>query len=99
MKAPIIISLVSALAMPAIAHEGGHDVRGVVTSVSAQGLTVKTKKGSEHFVVTPQTEFVKDGSPSSARDLHESARVVVHAKKMDGRMEAIKVQFASATRQ
>jgi hypothetical protein len=99
MKARIIVSLLSALALPAVAHEGGHDVRGVVTSVSDKELTVKTSKGSEHFVVTPQTRFVKDGSPSSAQDLHESDRAVVHGKKKNGQMEAIEVQFATPKKQ
>ncbi|MCA1828974.1 MAG: DUF5666 domain-containing protein [Myxococcales bacterium] len=99
MKARTIISLLSALALPAAAHEGGHDVRGIVTSVSGQELTVNTKKGAERFVVTPQTEFVKNGSRSAARELHESDRVVVHAKKKNGQMEAIKVQFATPKKQ
>jgi hypothetical protein len=99
MKARILISLLSALALPTAAHEGGHDVRGVVTSISATELTVKTSKGSERFVVTPRTEFVKDGSPSAAQDLHESDRVVVHAKKKNGQMEAIEVQFATPKKQ
>ena len=99
MKTRIIISLLSVFAGPVAAHEGGHDVRGVVSSVSAQELTVKTTKGAEKFALTPETEFVKDGSPATAQDLKESDRVVVHAKKKAGRMEAIKVQFATPTKQ
>ena len=96
MKRRIIVSLLWALAGPAGAHEGGHDVRGVVSAVSPQELTVKTNKGSEKFALTPETEFVKDGSPATAKDLEESDRVVVHAKKKAGRMEAIKVESATA---
>jgi len=95
-KTRIIISLLGVLAGPAGAHEGGHDVRGVVSAVSAQELTVKTNKGSEWFALTPETEFVNDGSPATAKDLEQSDRVVVHAKKKAGRMEAIKVQSATA---
>ena len=98
MKALIVIDLLLALAIPASAHQGGHDVRGVVSAVSAQQLTVKTGKGSESFVLTPQTEFVKDGAPASAQDVHESDRVVVHARKKGGRMEAIKVESATPKR-
>jgi hypothetical protein len=96
MRTRIIISLLLVLAGPLSAHQGGHDVRGVVTSVSAQEITVKTSKGSEKFVLTPETEFVKDGSPSGAQDLEQSDRAVVHAREKNGRMEAIKVQFSSA---
>ena len=55
-------------------------MRGVVVSAGSQELTVKTSHGSENFVVTPDTEFVKDGAPATAQDLKASARVVVHAK-------------------
>jgi hypothetical protein len=77
------------------AHEGGHDVRGVVVSVSREDLMVKTSHGSEKFVLTAETEFVKDGAPATAADLKAFDRVVVHAKKKGGRMEAMKVDFAA----
>jgi hypothetical protein len=75
------------------AHEGGHDVRGVVSAVSADELTVKTSRDEERFALTADTEFVKNGKPAAARDLKPSQRVVVHSKKQNGRMEAIKVQL------
>jgi ABC-type sugar transport system substrate-binding protein len=86
--------LAATVAFAALAHEGGHDVRGVVTAVTKDELTVATKKGAEHFALTPQTEFVKDGSPASAQDLRQSDRVVVHSKPNGDRLEAIKVEFA-----
>lgn len=75
------------------AHQGGHDVRGVVATVSADELTVKTSRGEERFALTPDTEFVKNGKPAAARDVKPSQRVVVHSKKQNGGMEAIKVQL------
>ena len=77
------------------AHEGGHDVRGVVVSVSGEEFTVKTSHGSEKFVLTPETEFVRNGAPATAADLKTADRVVVHSKKKAGRMEAVKVQLAA----
>jgi hypothetical protein len=50
------------------------------------------------FVLTSETQFVKDGSAATAEDLKASERVVVHAKKNAGRLEAVKVQFKSAAR-
>ncbi len=95
-----IASLLFALALwtaslAAFAHEGGHDARGVVTSVSADELTLKTQHGEEKFAVGKETEFVKDGAPASAQDLNVGSRAVVHAKHKNGRREAFKVQFAS----
>ena len=78
------------------AHEGGHDARGEVTSVGADELTIRTKQGEEKFALGKATEFVKDGAPATAQDLNVGSRAVVHAKRKNGRMEAFKVQFASA---
>jgi hypothetical protein len=83
-------------AAPLAAHQGGHDSRGIVVSIAEKELTVKTSHGEEKFVLTPETRFVKDGSPASAEDLAASDRVVVHATKSGKRLEAVKVQFKSA---
>jgi hypothetical protein len=82
--------------LAASAHEGGHDARGVVTSVSAEELTIRTKQGEEKFALGRETEFVKGGAPATAQDLNVGGRVVVHAKNKSGRLEAIKVQLAPA---
>lgn len=96
MKSIWLAIAVSMLPVGAQAHQGGHDARGFVSAVSAQELAIKTKHGEEKFVLTPQTEFVRDGSPATLQDLAPSDRVVVHAKKNGTRMEAIEVQFSSA---
>jgi hypothetical protein len=94
------ILLASALfSTAAVAHEGGHDVRGIVTAVTAQELTVKTKHGEEKFSLTPDTLFVKDGSAATAQDVKPADRVVVHAKKKAGAFEAFKVQFSAPKKQ
>ena len=95
-SASLLLTLSAALAGPLAAHEGGHDVRGTVSSVGADQLTVKTSHGEEKFILTAETEFVKDGSPAKAQDLKASSRVVVHGKKKAGRMEAVKVEFRSS---
>ncbi len=59
-------------------------------------LTIRTKQGEEKFAIGKETEFVKDGDPSTAQELNVGSRAVVHAKNKNGRMEAFKVQFASA---
>jgi Domain of unknown function (DUF5666) len=93
MRIASILLVVAALAGPLRAHEGGHDVRGTVSAVGSGELTVKTSHGEQKFVLTPETEFVKDGSPASAEDLKPADRAVVHSKKRNGRFEAVKVQF------
>src|SRR5712664_2978398 len=98
MKVASILLAFALCSTPVAAHEGGHDARGVVTSVGPQELSIKTNHGEETFVLTPETQFVKDGSPATAQDLKASERVVVHAKKNAGRLEAVKVQFKSPAR-
>jgi hypothetical protein len=89
----IVMALCAAAANPLPAHEGGHDVRGTVTSVGPDQLTVKTSHGEEKFALTSETEFVKDGAPATAKDLKPADRAVVHSKKKGGRLEAVKVEF------
>jgi len=95
--ASLLLALCAFGASPLFAHEGGHDVRGTVISVGSDELTVKTGHGEEKFALTSDTEFVKGGAPASAKDLRPADRAVVHAKKMAGRMEAVKVEFRRST--
>src|SRR3954468_1216318 len=95
MKTVLFAFALCTVPLAARAHEGGHDVRGEVSAVSAEELTIKTGHGEEKFALTPATELVKDGAPATARELKPRARAVVHGKKRNGRMEAIKVQFSS----
>jgi hypothetical protein len=98
MKVASMLLAFALCSTPVAAHEGGHDARGVVTSVGSRELSIKTSQGEETFVLTPETQFVKDGSPATTQDLKASDRVVVHAKKKAGRLEAVKVQSKSAAR-
>src|SRR5882724_7160716 len=97
-----LVSLLLAIALwtsslAASAHEGGHDERGIITAVSADELTIRTEQGAKKkFALREETEFLKDGAPATVRDLTVGSRAVVHAKDNNGRIEAFKVQFASA---
>ncbi|MFL5294168.1 MAG: hypothetical protein ACJ79U_21825 [Myxococcales bacterium] len=91
--ASVLLALCAAASGPLRAHEGGHDVRGTVSSVDSKELTVKTSHGEEKFVLGPDTEFVKDGAPATAGDLKRDDRAVVHSKKKGGHLEAVKVEF------
>jgi Domain of unknown function (DUF5666) len=91
--ASVLLAVCAAASGPLRAHEGGHDVRGTVSSVDSKELTVKTSHGEEKFVLTPDTEFVRSGAPASAADLKPDDRAVVHSKKRGGHLEAVKVEF------
>src|SRR3954469_23788268 len=92
-SASLLLALCAFGPSPLLAHEGGHDVRGTVISVGSDDLTIKTGHGEEKFALTPETEFVKDGGPATAKDVRPADRAVVHSRKKGGRMEAVKVEF------
>src|SRR5437763_15344098 len=97
MKSTLLVFAFAAWAIPLAsgAHEGGHDVRGVDVSVSGADLTVKTSHGSEKFVLTPETQFVKNGAPATAEHIQTSGRVGVHVKKKRGRVEEVKGELSA----
>ena len=96
--ASLLLAFCALGASALVAHEGGHDVRGTVTSIGPEELTVKTSHGEEKFALTSETEFVKDGAPATAKDLKPADRAVVHSKKKAGRLEAVKVEFRRGAR-
>ena len=95
MRNILIAVVVASLSFPAFAHEGGAHVKGTITSVSADHLTVKGTGGHETTVkLTEKTEFVRGGAPATIADVKEGERVVVHARKQSGGLEAVEVHLA-----
>ena len=79
----------------AFAHGGNDHVRGVVTQVSAQSITVQTTaKATRILTVSDKTEFKQDGKAAHLSDLKVGDRVVVDvpAKKND----ALLIQIGAA---
>ncbi len=97
-----LAALVSAVALllgssTALAHEGGADFRGVVSSVETGQLTVRAADGKEHrAALTPATRIFVAGQAAKAADLKPGLRVVVHARMAGGQVEAVTVQAAPA---
>ena len=91
----ILIALALA-ATPAFAHEGGAHLKGVVTAVSPDHITVKAADGHETIVtVTDKTQFVRGSAPAKISDVKEGERVVVHARKGSGGLEAAEVHLGA----
>ncbi|MBI5068086.1 MAG: hypothetical protein HZB56_07585 [Deltaproteobacteria bacterium] len=94
-------ALVSAVALLlgsaiAVAHEGGADFRGVVMSAEGGQLTVRGVQGKEHrAALTHATRIFVAGQAARAADLKPGLRVVVHARKVGGQVEAVTVQAAA----
>jgi hypothetical protein len=64
------------------AHGDNDHVRGTVTAVSPQSITVQTpEKTTVMLAVTPQTTFEKSGDPAKLADVTVGTRVVVDVPK------------------
>jgi Domain of unknown function (DUF5666) len=92
--AAVVATLATCTSLPAGAHEGGMDARGVVKRISDGGLTITTKGGEKSFALTPQTRFIAGKRPATRAELKVGDRVVVHAKRDGPRPEAIEVRGA-----
>jgi hypothetical protein len=90
----IIASLVVSGAL-VFAHEGNEHVRGVVTGVSAQSITVQTTdKRMTTLKVTAKTTFQLNGKVAHLTDLKVGDRVVVDVPEKTS--DALLVQIGTA---
>ena len=84
--------LSTTVALPALAHDGGHHAYGVVKEVTAARLVVTDEHGKETaFGLTPKTRFLRDQKPISREKVMVGERVVVKGKDASGQMEATSV--------
>ena len=76
-----LIALVGALTLVgtvAFAHGGNEHVRGVVTKVSAQSVTVQTAdKATKTLTLTDKTTFKQAGKAAQLSDVRVGDRVVI----------------------
>jgi len=73
-----VVALVLALGAGALAHNGNDHVRGVVTAVSAQSVTVQlADKSSKTLSISDKTEFEASGKPGHLADVKVGDRVVI----------------------
>lgn len=93
----LIAMLVGFAAAPILAHEGGVHVKGTVVAITAEKITVKKTAGSDTEIkLNEKTQFVRAGAPAKRDDLKQGDRVVVHARKNDGALEASEIRFGFA---
>jgi hypothetical protein len=79
-----------------LAHGGNEHVRGVVTKISAQSITVQTTpKETRTLVVSQQTTFKQAGKAAHLADLKVGDRVVVDVPEKKN--DALLIQFGAAS--
>jgi len=73
-----ILALVLALSAGALAHNGNDHVRGTVTQVSAQSVTVQlADKTTKTLSISTKTAFETSGKPGHLADIKVGDRVVI----------------------
>jgi hypothetical protein len=84
-------------ASPLLAHGGGSHLKGTVSAVAADQITVKDADGHESQAkITPQTRFMRGKAVGKQADLHQGDRVVVHTRKQGDGLEAVEVHYGAA---
>ncbi len=71
---------------------------GVITSLTDKSVTVETTdKKSVNVVLADTTTYEKEKKAAARSDLKTGDRVVIHAMKMNGALQAHTVEFSEAT--
>jgi hypothetical protein len=102
MKRRTLVFALAALLLAGIplrvhAHEGMIHVIGVVTALTDKSVTVETTdKKSVDVVLAGTTTYAKDKKAAALSDLKVGDRVVIHAMKMNGALEAHTVELSEA---
>ncbi|HUK33375.1 MAG TPA: hypothetical protein VLV86_05670 [Vicinamibacterales bacterium] len=90
-----VIALVLAVSAGALAHNGNDHVRGVVTAVSAQSVTVQlADKTTKTLSIGTKTEFESAGKPAHLGDVKIGDRVVIDVPEHGTNALLIKVGAA-----
>jgi hypothetical protein len=83
-------------APPVLAHGDGPHLKGMVSAVSADQITVKDADGHEwQAKITPQTRFIRWKAVGNPQDLQQGDRVVVHTRKKGDGLEAAEVRYGA----
>ena len=83
-------------ASPAFAHGGGSHLKGIVTAVSSDHITVKGADGHETTAtVNDKTQVLRGSSRAKVSEVKEGERVVVHTHKQGGGLDAVEVRLGA----
>lgn len=99
-KATILLAALCLSVGMALAHGNEKHVMGKVTQISATEVTVQSTSGELQTVkIVGTTQFVKGGAAAALADLKVGDKVVIHAKPVNGGLEASEVRFGSTAPQ
>jgi hypothetical protein len=79
-----------------LAHGDMEHVLGTVAEITDHSISVKTGDGSIKTVAyDAETQFLKGGSPATAKDVVVGIRVVIHAHKNGDRLHAAEIKIGA----
>jgi len=83
-------------AFPVLAHGGGPHLKGTISAIAQDQITVKDAEHHEwQAKITPQTRFIRSKAVGNRGDLHQGDRVVVHTRKKGDGLEAVEVRYGA----
>lgn len=98
MKRLLAAPIALVLSVSAFAHNGMEHVMGTIAVVTPSSIRVKTGPDSVQVVMTDsKTMYMRGKAMITVKDIHVDERVVIHAKKVDGKLLAAEVQVGAAT--
>src|SRR6267143_7187449 len=81
---------------PVLAHGGGPHLKGTVSAIAPDQITVKDAGNHEWMAkITPQTRYIRSKAVGNREDLHQGDRVVVHTRKKGDGLEAVEVRYGT----
>lgn len=98
-QALMMIAFLGLAAPPLLAHGGGTHLKGTVSAIAPDQVTVKGADGRESEVrITPQTRFMRGKAVGKPGDIHPGDRVVVHTRNQGNALEAVEIHSGAAAR-
>ena len=86
-------------ALPSLAHGGGAHLKGTVSAIAADQITVKGQDGHDsQATVTSATRFMRGKAVGKREELHPGDRVVVHTRKKGDSLEAVEVHYGATAK-
>ena len=83
-------------AVPVLAHGGGPHLKGTVSAIGPDQITVKDADNHEwQAKITPETRFIRSKAVGNRDDLHQGDRVMVHTRKQGVGLEAVEVRYGA----
>jgi hypothetical protein len=93
----LLAAFVALAAHPAVAHEQGDREMGVVASVTADQIVIKTADGHPvTFTITSETTFYRGESQARLQDVRTGERAAVHGKRVGEALQAVRVKLGPA---